>query len=137
MITPWGMYMNPMRTGGLLSFARPVAAQPMDSKKGSASETPMPFKQVRRLISILFFMGSRCELFLDSAMSERIARHNFADESLHTITVLRERFHQAIHHDFVVALELTAQSIREEFLREISGKIIPSRRDDRLQLFGG
>src|SRR5438067_1766120 len=101
MITPWGIYMNPRRTGGLLSFAWPGSAQPMDSKNGSASETPMPFKQVRRLISILFFMGCRCELFLDSAMTERIAGHNFANESLHTIAILRESFHQAIDHNFV------------------------------------
>src|SRR6266550_3411511 len=130
MMTPWGMYMNPRRTGGLLSFPLPGSAQPMDSKRGSASEAPIPFRQVRRLIRKLLFMGGGCELFLDPAMSERIAGHDFGDESLHTIAVLGDGFHQMIHHNFVVTFKLAAQGIGQQFLRQVTGKVATSRGDD-------
>src|SRR5438045_2897924 len=106
MMTPWGIYMNPRRTGGLLGFCLPGSAQPMVSKRGSASEAPIPLRHVRRLIRNWFFMGRGRELFLDPAMSERVAGHNFGDERLDTIAVLGDGFHQMIHHNFVVTFKL-------------------------------
>src|SRR5580765_5513936 len=134
MMTPWGIYMNPRRTGGLLGLPLPGSPQPMVSKKGSASEAPIPFRHVRRLIRKLLFIG--CELFLDSAMSERIAGHNFSNECLHTIAVPGDGFHQIIHHDFVVTFKLTAQRIGQQFLSHVAGKVALSPGDDGFQLFG-
>src|SRR5687768_7128282 len=57
MITPCGMYINPRRTGGLKDFALPTSVQPTDSRKGSASVAPIPFRTVRRFIRKLFLMG--------------------------------------------------------------------------------
>src|ERR1043166_701832 len=57
MMTPCGMYMKARRTGGLFGFPGPAAAQLMDSKRGSASEAPIPFRQVRRFIKKLLRMG--------------------------------------------------------------------------------
>src|SRR3954453_1500550 len=125
MMTPCGIYMNPSRTGGLRGLPPTASAQLIDSKNGSASVAPIPFRHVRRFISRLFFMGRGCELFLDSAMSERIAGHDFGDEWLHTIAVLGEGFHQMIHDDFVVTLELAAQGIGKQFLRHVAGQVAP------------
>ncbi len=46
MMTPWGMYMNARRTGGLVEGV--PAAQARESRNGSARETPTPFRKVRR-----------------------------------------------------------------------------------------
>ena len=69
-------------------------------------------------------------------MSERIAGHNFGDESLHTIAVLNDDFHQMIHHDFVVTFKLAAQGIGQQFLRQVTGEVIRPRGDDGFQFFG-
>src|SRR5712671_4323736 len=69
-------------------------------------------------------------------MSERIAGHNFGDESLHTIAVPGDSCNQMIHHDFVVTFKLPAQGIRQEFLSQVTGKVTLSRRDDGFQFFG-
>ena len=50
MMTPCGMYIKPMRTGGLATFPFAPSAQPMDSSKGSPNEAPRPRRQVRRLM---------------------------------------------------------------------------------------
>jgi hypothetical protein len=57
MITPWGMYMNPRRTGGLYALPFGVSAQPIDSMRGRERETPKPFRQVRRFIFALLLIG--------------------------------------------------------------------------------
>ena len=44
--------------------------------------------------------------------------------------------HQVIHHDFVVAFQLAAQGIGQQFLRQVAGKIIGSSGDDGFQFFG-
>src|SRR5258708_4834943 len=119
MITPWGMYMNPRRTGGLSAFALPSSAQLVDSKRGRASEAPITFRQWRRLIRKLLLIG--CDfLFLDPSMGERIAGHNFGDESLHTIAVPGDGCNQMVHHDFVVTFKLAAQGIRQQFLSQVA-----------------
>ena len=46
MMTPCGMYMKAIRTGGLAAAL--AAAQPSESISGSARETPAPFRKVRR-----------------------------------------------------------------------------------------
>src|SRR5687768_15949635 len=131
MMTPCGMYMKPSRTGGLWDLGLADCAQPTDSKNGSASETPIPLRHVRRLISSLFFMRRRCELLFDATMSERIAGHNFANESLHMIAVFGQRFHQAIYDNLIVAFELPAERVSQQFLRDIAGEVVRSGGDDR------
>ena len=69
-------------------------------------------------------------------MCERIAGHDFGDESLHTIAVLDDGFHQMIHHDFVVTFKLAAQGIGQQFLRQVAGKVTRSPGDDGFQFFG-
>jgi hypothetical protein len=48
MMTPWGMYMKPRRTGGLAAAVGRESAQPMDSRSGREREAPRPLRQVRR-----------------------------------------------------------------------------------------
>ncbi len=54
MITPCGMYMKPRRTGGFAGSA--PAAQPRESRNGSARETPTPLRKVRRSTEVRRFM---------------------------------------------------------------------------------
>ena len=75
-------------------------------------------------------MGRGCDLFLDSTVNEGIAGDDFGNESLHAIAVFGDGFHQAIHHDFVIAFKLAAQGIGQKFLRQRPGKIGRSRGDE-------
>ena len=56
MITPWGMYMNPNRTGGLYACFSLASAQPMASNRGKARVVPTPFRQTRRSIVVFLLM---------------------------------------------------------------------------------
>ena len=51
MITPWGMYMKPRRTGGLATLPAARAALPRESRKGRARVTPAPLRKLRRSTS--------------------------------------------------------------------------------------
>src|SRR5688572_29868134 len=82
MMTPWGMYMKPMRTGGLAALPFPDSAHPMDSNHGRASEAPMPLRHVRRSMRCLFPMGRRGDLFLDAIVDEGIAGDDLGDKCL-------------------------------------------------------
>jgi hypothetical protein len=67
MMTPWGMYMNAIRTGGL----EIAWVDARESMKGRASESPAPFSQARRsswkqsLTGLM--VGSGCALFLNGS----------------------------------------------------------------------
>src|SRR3954452_5818847 len=103
MITPWGMYMNPRRTGGLYALSFAVSAHPIDSMRGRASETPSPFRQVRR--SILELLVIDLLLAPHSAMCKGITRHDALDERLHAVPVIGDLMYQVIHHNFVIAFQ--------------------------------
>src|SRR5687767_980552 len=98
MITPWGIYMNPSRTGGLYDLPSGVCAEPMASKRGRASAAPIPCRQVRRSIGMLLIMGR--PFFGDSSMRERVTGHDRTDESLHAVPIRGNILHQTIHNDF-------------------------------------
>src|SRR5262245_29244178 len=124
MMTPWGMYMKPRRTGGLTRFCWPDSAQPMASKNGSARVAPRPFRQVRRSMRKLLGMGRGGEGFLNRTMDERIAGDDLGNERLHAVTILGDGLHEVIDDDFVVALELAAEGVGEEFLGEVPGEVV-------------
>src|SRR4051812_45329708 len=133
MMTPWGMYMNPRRTGGLAAFFFSGSAQPMVSNRGSARATPIPFRYVRRSMTNLLLMGrGRFELS-DTTLSERVARDDLGDQGLHMIAIFGDGFHQAIHHNFVIALELTTERIGQQFLRQVPGELGLLGGDDDLE----
>src|SRR4051812_50007380 len=102
------MYMKPSRTGGLYAAA-PFgwSAQPIVSSSGSASATPSPRRQVRRLISRSLRMGCLFRLFrvADPAVGERIAGHDADDERLHAVVVFRDDLGQSVDDDLVVAFQ--------------------------------
>src|SRR5438128_1053869 len=102
MITPWGMYMNPSRTG-VYAFPSIVSAEPMTSKRGRASAAPRPCRQARRSNSTLLIMGRH--LFRNSAMRKWVTGNDRTDESLHAVLVRGDILHQTIHHDFVITFQ--------------------------------
>src|SRR6187401_1165960 len=103
MITPWGIYMNPSRTGGLYALPWAVSSEPMTSIRGSASAAPNPFRQARRSISTLLII--RRHLFRNSTMREGVTGHDRTDESLHAVPVRGDLLHQTIHHEFIIAFQ--------------------------------
>src|SRR4051812_8049333 len=122
MITPCGMYMKPRRTGGLLGFVF-SSAQPMLSSSGSASATPSPRRQVRRLISQLF--GMACSFgIVEAAMHKWIAGHNGHHQSLHAVAIPGNRLRQLIDDDFIVARQLPAECVGQQFAGEITAHIV-------------
>src|SRR5712672_3283257 len=136
MMTPWGIYMKPMRTGGLTALRFPASAQPMVSKNGSARVAPIPFRQVRRLMRKLFPIGRGGDFFQDAMIDERIAGDDPGDERLHTVAILGDGLHEMIDHDFVVAFELPAKGVGQQFLREVPRELVLPRGDDDLQFLG-
>ena len=88
MITPWGIYMNPRRTGGLYALPLGVSAQPRESISGRASETPNPFRQARR--SILFIEPP---LFFDSPMRKGITGNDPIDVRPHAVPIAGDLTH--------------------------------------------
>src|SRR5687767_11922907 len=109
MITPWGMNMNPSRTGGLYVLPWAFSTRPMTSKRGNASEAPSPFRQVRRSITMLLIIGR--PLFRDSTMREWVTGHDRTDERLHAVPIRGDILHQTIHYDFVITFQPSAQGI--------------------------
>src|SRR3954449_4630842 len=103
MITPWGIYMKPSRTGGLYSLPSLVSSEPMTSNRGRASAAPMPCRQARRSIRTLLIMGRH--LFRNPTMREWVTGNDGTDESLHAVPVRGDLLHQTIYHDFVVTFQ--------------------------------
>src|SRR5690242_15117388 len=111
MITPWGMYMKPRRTGGFSALA-PDAAPPIDSRSGSDSAAPRPLRQVRRSRSNLLDIGGGCGW--NVAVQEGVTGDDSGDERLHAVLIAHEGLHEAIHNDLIEALELPAQSVGQK-----------------------
>src|SRR5258706_6840475 len=104
----------------------------MVSIKGSASATPRPRRQVRRVISRLLRMGC-ISLAVEATMGERIAGHDADDESLHAIAVFGDGVGQLIDDDLVVAFQLAAERISQQFTGQVAAEIIRARGDDPLE----
>jgi hypothetical protein len=60
--------------------------------------------------------------FLNPTLGEGVTRHDFCDESLHMIAVLGDDFHQAIHYDLIITLQLAAERIGEELLGKVASE---------------
>src|SRR5215204_4245789 len=118
MMTPCGIYMKPIRTGGFTVALRAVSAQPMVSRSGSASVAPSPLMQARRLRRKLLVIGREAGGFLDAVIQERITGDNLGNQRLHTVAILRDRVHEVIDHDLVIALERAAQGVGEQPLSQ-------------------
>ena len=56
-------------------------------------------------------------------MGEGIAGDDFGDERLHAVAILGDGFHQLIHHDFVIAFQLAAQGIGQQFSSQVARKV--------------
>src|SRR5204862_4783118 len=70
-----------------------------------------------------YFVLGWVPLLLDPALREGVARDDFRDETLHTVALFGDIFHQAIYHDFVVALELAAERVGQQFLRQVAAEL--------------
>src|SRR3954464_1787127 len=105
----------------------------MVSISGSASATPRPRRQVRRLISRLLRMGC-ISLVAYATMGERITGHDPNDETLHAIAVLGDRVGQLIDDDLVVPFQLTAERIGQKFAGQVPAEVIRAGGDDSLEL---
>src|SRR5262245_14211702 len=128
MITPWGIYMKPSRTGGLYVWPPIVSAEPMTSNRGRARAAPIPCRQVRRSNTALLIIG--CPLFRDATMREWVTGHDRSDERLHAVSIRGNVPHQTINHDFIIAFQPSAQGISQNSLHEVARKIIGAFGDD-------
>src|SRR4030095_7038056 len=137
MMTPWGIYMKPRRTGGFTAALLPASAQPMVSKSGSARVAPSPLMQARRLRRNLFVIVREGGWFLDAMIQERITGDDLGNQRLHAVAIAGDGFNEVIHHDLVVALERAAQGIGQQSLGQVPRQLVFSRGDDGFQLLWG
>src|SRR6185436_4883397 len=128
-MTPWGMNIQPSRTGGFGAFA---SAQPMVSRRGRARAAPAPRRRVRRLIR-LFRIRAPFRL-LDPAMRERIAGDDRDDQRLEAVAVLGRRDGEAVDDDFIVAFQLAGQRVGQQSAGEVAAEVVHAIGDDLLQL---
>src|SRR5689334_1861318 len=132
MITPWGMYMNPSRTGGLYVLPS-FGSAAIVSNSGRAKEAPIPCRHVRRfIIPFLVIGGPRFRArFWDSTMREWVTGHDRTDERLHAVFVRGNILHQSIDHNFVIAFQLSAQGVSKKSFHQVARKFIAALGDDR------
>src|SRR5215470_17255328 len=120
--------------------ARAVPAGTIDSRNGSAIDTPTPRRNVRRDRCILLmnisalrelttskFSVVSCNLLLLHSHLERITRHHAKDQRRESVVVLRSTSNDGTNRRHVEVLYGPSQRIREQLLGDVGHERIGSR----------